>query len=65
MLWIAVGSAPYAENPYGPAWAWTGEYPGEDLCPACGSDAPGGEYGPCNVCSPATTPDPLAAGSAS
>jgi hypothetical protein len=22
MLWIAVGSAPYDENPYGPRWAW-------------------------------------------
>jgi hypothetical protein len=26
MCWIAVGAAPYDENPYGPAWAWTGEY---------------------------------------
>ena len=23
-LWIAVGSAPYDENPYGPRWAWQG-----------------------------------------
>ncbi len=22
LLWIAVGSAPYDENPYGPRWAW-------------------------------------------
>lgn len=22
MAWIAVGSAPYAENPYAPRWAW-------------------------------------------
>lgn len=22
MLWLAVGSAPYDENPYGPRWAW-------------------------------------------
>lgn len=22
MVWIAVGSAPYDENPYGPRWAW-------------------------------------------
>jgi len=21
-VWIAVGSAPYDENPYGPRWAW-------------------------------------------
>lgn len=26
MLWIAVGSAPYSENPYGHKWAW-GEEP--------------------------------------
>lgn len=25
MVWIAVGSAPYDENPYGPRWAWTGD----------------------------------------
>jgi hypothetical protein len=24
MLWLAVGPAPYHENPYGPAWAWEG-----------------------------------------
>jgi hypothetical protein len=23
MAWIAVGSAPYDENPYAPRWAWT------------------------------------------
>lgn len=22
MVWLALGDAPYAENPYGPAWAW-------------------------------------------
>lgn len=22
MLWLAVGSAPYDENPYAPKWAW-------------------------------------------
>lgn len=25
MLWIAVGSSPYNENPYAPKWAWNGE----------------------------------------
>ena len=25
-VWLAVGSAPYDENPYGPRWAWTGEF---------------------------------------
>jgi hypothetical protein len=24
MVWLAVGSAPYRENPYGPEWAWQG-----------------------------------------
>lgn len=44
-VWIAVGSAPYDENPYGPAWAWTGEFPeDEDCCPACGA-APGESHG--------------------
>lgn len=31
MVWIAVCSAPYDENPYGPAWAWTGEFPEDEL----------------------------------
>lgn len=22
MLWLALGSVPYRENPYGPRWAW-------------------------------------------
>ena len=22
MVWLAVGEAPYGENPYGPRWAW-------------------------------------------
>lgn len=22
MVWLAVGTAPYDENPYGPKWAW-------------------------------------------
>jgi len=25
MLWLAVGSAPWDENPYAPRWAWQGE----------------------------------------
>lgn len=29
--WIAVGSAPYDENPYGPSWAWTGEFDSGDI----------------------------------
>lgn len=24
MLWLAAGTAPYGENPYGPEWAWGG-----------------------------------------
>lgn len=61
MCWIAVGSAPYSENPYGPAWAWTGEFPQAERCGSCGRGLPEDyEYGLCADCLPATTPDPIA-----
>jgi hypothetical protein len=54
MAWLAVGSAPYDENPYGPEWAWTGEYPAPEGCGGCGRALPDDyEYGLCRDCLPA------------
>jgi hypothetical protein len=57
LVWLAVGSADYDENPYGPDWAWSGEPPAaeddQDYCGSCGRTESQPWDGKCETCAPA------------